>query len=209
MVNCGVCGKTFTSKRALQQHKMSHRTQRSNAPRYTSITTSPMILRETEIIWDMTEGTKGEKFRVFQFCPGDSGITVLDKFAKIFDNYHLLAARIEYKPAVGLNTDGKVWCGIDYTVTNPSAGASDCSKIARCQPNFVTGAVRPASLTVPSSLANPRRIMKCVNIINPNDSVRSMAIAFQILIGYDVAKAPGLIYIHYVVGFSGVTSNLA
>lgn len=207
---CGTCGKNFTSKRALQQHKAAHR-GRAAVPRMTSVTSSPMVLRETEIIWDMQPGgtSKDQKYKVIPFCPGQSGITVLDKFAAIFDNYHVVACRVEYKPAVGLNTDGKVWCGIDYTATSPASCSNDCAKIARTQPNFVTGAVRPASLTVPSSLANPKRVMKCINTTNPDDASKMAGMAFQILVGYDTSKAPGLIYIHYIVGFSGISSCLA
>lgn len=160
-----------------------------------------MVLRETEILWGMADATH----KTILFCPGLSGLAVLDKFGNIFDCYTIQSFTLSYKPAVGLNTSGKVWCGIDYTAVTDAKGDNDVTKVARLTPNFVTGAVRPARLVVPPGMANSRRLLKCST---SSSKGRADSIAFQILMGYDSATAPGLITVSYTVAFSGVSSDL-
>lgn len=168
----------------------------------------PLRLRETEIMWKCPADA-GKKSTVIPFCPGKSGITILDKYAKLFDNYTVHSVAVEYKTTVGLNTTGSTWCGIDYTTTHTPGSADKVDAVARLTPSFVTGVVRNARIVVPARMANPMHPMKVANASTATEQDKAFGTAFNILMGHDAATSPGLYLVHYDLSFFGISSDQA
>lgn len=143
---CPVCRQQFPSKAALAQHMPSHQRQRGGGrPRVQRQAANrggegTSVLAKRELVASTSRGA------YYTLLPGSSGITYLDTWASIFENYRFTKLSVR---VIGLasSTDPKCYhIGISYGANAPG---TDARTVASLSPGTAMRGDGSATINVP------------------------------------------------------------
>jgi len=131
------------------------------------------------------------------FVPGVSGLSRLDKVAKLYEQYRLLSCQVEYRTGSGTTSVGQIIAGIDY---NAQTLQTSASAISNLMPREVVSVWENFCLTV-----DPGRAMKQQWLFTGDkDPGNSNAFALQLTSPVD---APGTLWVRYSVHFTSPSQS--
>lgn len=170
-----------------------------------------VVVSRSELLDTLTTGTDGKASASKVLVPVN--LPWLSNVAKAFERCRWQSVRIEYRPAVGANTDGTVAVGFDWGSSNEAkegdggawtlVRAIDRVGVLACTPNVDGPVWSKASLTIPSQRLQSRAWYE-VPAAAPTSDVYDFAPGSLVYYVQGAAsKTLGEIWVHYRVQLSG------
>lgn len=209
MAICPVCSKKFETKNALKAHvSAKHPDRVKHAYPQRAAVAKPSKNRShaegsgvggwismEEYLGKASPGTTS-----MSICPGKSGMTRLDNYAILFDQYAIEKWNVRFTPRVGTTVSGMYVAGVVYSHLDDPKGVSE---VAALQPKIHHAVWQGGSLSVA-----PQKLMKQKWMYVYNSGVGlEDSIAGKVVVVVDGTNAEVDVWVDYSVRFTGPTNT--
>lgn len=215
-MKCPVCGRSFKTAAALKQHERdSHagkKAPKAQQPRLrnrgparvrgVAPDRATVVISQEEFLAEVAASADGkENLRTFTILPGKSGLSRLDQFGSMFEQWRLDSWVVHIVPKVGTMVSGSFIAGVYYEEKLQPTTKQEASVLSP----KVKGAVwQERTLSVPPSLAQKQRWLFTSGVgVDPADSI-----AGQVVVVVDGTKDAKVdVWVSYRITFMGPTSH--
>lgn len=208
MAKCPVCSKSFANKKDLRSHVQSKHPDKFKHYYEVSQKTGKPAQRSNASGtgvggWISNEEYLGKaaanKTTLLNICPGKSGMSRLDNYAVLYDQYKIEKWNVRFTPRVGTTVSGMYVAGIAYSHLDNPDGVADVAALA---PKIHHAVWQGGNLS-----AAPSKLMKqkWMYVYSAKASAED-TIAGKVAIFVDGDKAEIDVWVDYAVSFTGPTT---
>lgn len=212
MAKCPVCNKEFKTKQALRDHVHSAHPAKAGSY-YPKVKAAPMRMNppakvqpgfksgvDGRMAMEEYYGTCKKGLTTLLVCPGKSGVSRLDSYAVLYDQYKIVQWQVRFTTRVGTMVSGMYIAGAAYSNADKPATIGD---VAVLEPKVHHPIWKESTLNVPASRLMKQKYMYVYDkLIGKEDTI-----AGKIFVWVDGDAAEIDAWIRYEVLFSGPSNN--
>lgn len=177
----------------------------SQGPRITSGPNGRLVVQHEELFMTPTVQASGDAVAVKAFCPGISGMKLLDNIAKGYDKYRVRSVVLKWKTSVGTTVSGAVLLAVDG---NPATKGTSLAYVQALCPKF-RGPVWSEGQVVPqiSDLMSQRWLNTSTEATKATNVDYACFAAVLAITGAQANVSYGEVWCHYVLDFAFPSGN--
>lgn len=211
-LKCPKCNRLFKTQAALKQHEIdSHsavsaqkKKKNTGSPRALAVAPAKatVVIAQEEYLSEVAVAADGKAvIKPFKMLPGVSGLTRLDQFGALFEQWRLDKWIVKVRPKVGTTIGGSYIVGVFYESKLTPTTKQEVSVLS---PKIMGAVWQPGTLSVPPSLAQKQKWLYTHGSgVDEADSV-----AGQIVVAVDGSTESKVdLWVSYEITFMGPTSH--